>query len=387
MVRVQELSDYVPVATAKAFATEDEVNHAKILRKRQEEAERRHRIFDAKRRTIGIDKASLDSQVEEKKMMEEVEKERIANFDQQAAYFNNVIKMQELEARQKRQELERQVKQYSLLHNNKAERTNADIENPPKVAAPLSAGAEPCGAASAQIFAGEDMGREARVKAQRHQLRDWYEQQVFEKQYAKELTKNADGIFTEQNDLAAQNLLEVEKAEAAMRAELEHSRQEYNRFIESSKRIQKMEEKELVEMEKQAHVDYQLSSDFLSENVSCQGNGKILFTEYKGEPIGGDSLDQMILTREDQIEKKAEVAANKVKEERAYVRQQEMVRRTLVENQMKEKRLKREMQEQIVRENMAIAAGRKAKDSYAQHSMYTNECSDLFWSQFGTSTR
>merc|ERR1711959_153473 len=102
---------------------------------------------------------------------------------------------------------------------------------------------------------------------------------------------------------------------------------------------------------------------------------------------GGDSLDQMILTREAQIEHKAEVAAAKKSEEKAYVRQQEMVRRTLVENQMKEKRMKRELQEQIVRENMAIAAGRKARDPYAQHSMYTNECSDLFWSQFGMSTR
>merc|ERR1719335_1586926 len=352
-----------------------------------EEAERRHRIFDAKRRTIGIDKATLDAQVEEKKMMEEVEKERNANFDQQAAYFNNVIKMQELEARQKRQELERQFKTYSMLHNNKAERSNADIENPPVSHAPLSAGAEPCGPASAQIFAGEDMGREARIKAQKLQLRDWYEQQVFEKNIASEMNKNADEIFTTQNDLAAQNLLEVEKAEAAMRAELEHSRQEYNQFMESSKRYQKFEEKERVEIEKQAHVDSQLASNFLNESTSWQGNGKILFTEYKGEPKGGDSLDAMIMSREAQIEQKAVVEAAKVKEEKAYVRQQEMVRRTLVESQMKEKRLKREMQESIVRENMAIAAGRKAKDTYAQHSMYTNECSDLFWSQFGTSTR
>ena len=44
--QVQELSDYVPVATAKAHATEDEAMQMKLLRKRQEEAERRHRIFD-----------------------------------------------------------------------------------------------------------------------------------------------------------------------------------------------------------------------------------------------------------------------------------------------------------------------------------------------------
>jgi hypothetical protein len=387
MVRVSELADYVPVATAKAFATEDEAMQAKVARKRAEEAERRHRIFDAKRRTIGIDKAALDEQVEEKKMMEDVEKERNANFDQQAAYFNNVIKMQELEARQKRQELERQVKMYSLLHNNKAERTNADLENPPLSHPPLSPLAEPCSIASAQVFAGEDMGREARIMAQKQQLRDWYEQQVFEKNMAAELVRGSDDIFTTQNNLAAQNLLQVEQAETAMRAELEHSRQQYNQFMESSKRYQKFEEKERVQIEQQAHVDAQLTSDFLNESTNHIGNGKILFTEYKGEPKGGDALDHMIMSREAQIEQKAVVEAAKVKEEKAYVRQQEMVRRTLVENQMKEKRMKREMQEQVVRENMAIAAGRKAKDAYAQHSMYTNECSDLFWTQFGTSTR
>merc|ERR1719218_538091 len=114
------------------------------------------------------------------------------------------------------------------------------------------------------------MGREARIKAQKMQLRDWYEQQVFEKNIAKEFTKDADGVFTTQNNLAAQNLLEVEKAEAAMRAELEHSRQEYNQFMESSKRVLKAEERERVELEKQAHVDHQLSSAFLNESVSWQ---------------------------------------------------------------------------------------------------------------------
>jgi preprotein translocase subunit SecD len=276
---------------------------------------------------------------------------------------------------------------YGLLHNSKAERTSADIENPPKSHPPLSAGAEPCGPASAQVFAGEDMGREARLMAQKQQLRDWYEQQVFEKNIGKELHKHDDDIFTAQNNAAAENLLEVEKAETAMRAELEHSRQEYNQFMESSKRALKFEQQDRDVLEGLVHVENQLQSDFLNECTPHQGNGKILFTEYKGEPKGGDSLDQMIMSREAQLEAKAEVEKAKKKEEKAFVRQQEMVRRTLIESQMKEKRKQREMQEQIVRENMAIAAGRKAKDAYAQHSMYTNECSDLFWSQFGTSTR
>merc|ERR1712078_99311 len=90
---------------------------------------------------------------------------------------------------------------------------------------------------------------------------------------------------------------EVEKAETAMRAELEHSRQEYNQFMESSKRAMKFEQQERDVLEGLVHVENQLQSDFLNECTPHQGNGKILFTEYKGEPKGGDSLDQMIMSR------------------------------------------------------------------------------------------
>merc|ERR1711998_639960 len=107
-------------------------------------------------------------------------------------------------------------------------------------------------------------------------------QQVFEKNIAKELSKNTDEAFTTQNDLAAENLLEVEKAEAAMRAELEHSRQEYNQFMESSKRALKAEDRDRTVLEGLAHVENQLTSNFLNESTPFQGNGKILFTEYKG---------------------------------------------------------------------------------------------------------
>merc|ERR1712182_6028 len=114
----------------------------------------------------------------------------------------------------------------------------------------------------------------------------------------KELHKHDDDIFTAQNNAAAENLLEVEKAETAMRAELEHSRQEYNQFMESSKRAMKFEQQERDVLEGLVHVENQLQSDFLNECTPHQGNGKILFTEYKGEPKGGDSLDQMIMSRD-----------------------------------------------------------------------------------------
>jgi hypothetical protein len=385
---MQELSDYVPVATAKPHVTEAEVMEQKLARKRHEEFERRQRIFDAKRRTIGIDKAALDSQVEEKKMMEEVEKERNAHFDQQSLYFNNVIKMQEIEARAKRTELERHMKEYGLLHINKFERDTADVENPPKYAPPLTEGAEHCGVSSAQAFVGEDTSKDARLKAQQLQLRDWYEQQVFEKQYAKKMVENGDVVSTAQNNLAASNLADVEKAEAEMRAELERSRQEYNLMMQAGKARLLEEEKTTAEEEKQEAIRHNLESAFLSETTPYVSpyNGKVLHSEYKGE-VGPDALDEMVRVREEQIAHKEMMGTLKKQEEKERFRQQQQVQRALVAGQRAQQRTKREMMEAMVRENMAIAAAKKKKEAYAQHSIYTNECSDAFWGQFGTSTR
>jgi hypothetical protein len=386
-MRVRDLADYVPVATAAQHITEDQKIAAKMQRKKHEEAERRLRIFDAKRRTIGVDKAALDAQLDEKKQEAEVQRTRDELFDSQALYFNNVIKMQELEARRKRTELERQTKEYSRLHLNKSERLTADLENPPKYPPPLMEGAEPCGVASLQVFTGEDMGAPRRQRAQAQQCKDWYEQQMFEKLVEKEMHKDDDQVWMQQNKISEEAMENVVRQDRLLRRDLEEGRQEFNLQQTAFKEAQKQQLLAETEEEKMLDVYNQMQSPFLSESTPYVGrNGKILFTEYKGE-MTVDSLDAMIQTRDAQLAEREAMKKENALAEKAWARQSENVRRTLIGAQREQQQTKREKMEQMVRENQAIAAAKKQKEIFAQHCVFTNECSDDFWSQFGTSTR
>lgn len=53
---------------------------AAIERRRNQEAQRKSRIFNAKTRIIGIDKQALDVQVEDRKQMELMERKRSEAF-------------------------------------------------------------------------------------------------------------------------------------------------------------------------------------------------------------------------------------------------------------------------------------------------------------------
>jgi hypothetical protein len=384
---MRDLADYVPVATAAPHFTEDQKIAAKMQRKKNEEAERRLRIFDAKRRTIGVDKAALDSQLDEKKQEAEVQRTRDELFDSQALYFNNVIKMQELEARRKRTELERQTKEYSRLHLNKSERQTNDIENPVKYPPPLMEGAEPCGPASLQVFTGEDMGAPRRQRAQAQQCRDWYEQQMFDKLVEKEMHKDDDQVWAEQNRISEEAMENVVRQDRLLRRDLEEGRQEFNLQQTAAKEQLKQQLFAETEEEKMIDVMTQMQSPFLSESTPFVGrNGKILFTEYKGE-MTADSLDAMIQTRDAQLAEREQMKRDNALAEKALARDNENVRRTLIGAQRAQQATKREKMEQMVRENQAIAAAKKQREIFAQHCVFTNECSDDFWSQFGTSTR
>jgi len=386
-MRAAQLSEYVPVATAKPRQTMEEKLDAKVLHKRQEEAARRSRIFDAKRRTIGIDKATLDMQVEEKEQRQLLERERDQHFDHQAMYFNNVIKMQELEARRRRTGLEEQTKAYSKTHISAADRREADIEHPPVMPAARSAEAEPCGVASAQVFCGEDMGKLARVKIQQRQQRDWYEQQCFEKEMRNAAEQDGQTMFTEMNDASASLRKEMEEGEKHTRKDLEMSRQLYNQSMASGNANQRAEQFGFDEQARADEQDFMKSSHLLNEDTPFFGfGGKILKADFKGQ-LSPDALDDMINLRESQVIENMHKKASEKREEQNYARHAEGIRQNLIAGQRDNQRTRRQMMQQMVRENQAVAAVKKSKEVMQKTVMHTNQCADEFWTQFGTHTR
>jgi hypothetical protein len=85
---------------AKARLTEEQVLEREVIRRREQELERRQRIFDARRRTIGLDVAALDAQVAEKQARRHQEKAEARAFDKDNLRINGLLNMMEAENRQ-----------------------------------------------------------------------------------------------------------------------------------------------------------------------------------------------------------------------------------------------------------------------------------------------
>jgi len=135
--------------------------------------ERAARFMMSKSRTIGIDKASLDRQLQEKnkKML----KERCDSIieDEYQSNFTRFWEESEL-AEQRRKATQAEEVRQTILQQMKLPKNNALSRGDPL-------DFTSCGVSSAQCFAGEDSRNVERTKKQKEQIKDWCAAQMNEK--------------------------------------------------------------------------------------------------------------------------------------------------------------------------------------------------------------
>merc|ERR1719456_1269695 len=82
-------------AAPKVRLTDEEKLARDCMRRRQTDLERRARIFDAKRRMIGVDKEALDAQVAEKQALKAAHKGDTRSADRDIAAVDKQLKLTE----------------------------------------------------------------------------------------------------------------------------------------------------------------------------------------------------------------------------------------------------------------------------------------------------
>mmetsp|Transcript_15941 Transcript_15941/g.31722 ORF Transcript_15941/g.31722 Transcript_15941/m.31722 type:complete len:367 (-) Transcript_15941:87-1187(-) len=146
---------------------------ARIAAMRARAEARTQRFMNARVRTMGVDKAGLDAQVEAKRLAKEAEKK--ADMDQ-ASYDQQVARV--LEEQEEQARLERAA-QMEALKSDLSYQCTLPKNQTPKLGDKIEA--ESCSIGAAQNFAGEDKTREERRRLQQAQMRQWTSQQKAEK--------------------------------------------------------------------------------------------------------------------------------------------------------------------------------------------------------------
>ncbi|ETE63398.1 RIB43A-like with coiled-coils protein 2, partial [Ophiophagus hannah] len=326
-------------------------------RRRYRELQKQSQIFDARVRTIGIDKEALDAQVKDKKIEEAIQKAHDDSIAAEMKQNDKILCM--LDQRQKRdtQILNKAINEFRQNYQKPETVREYDLFDPllQKDTAARLADSDPrCTISSLQKFMGEDLNSKNRWRLE-------LDEKAMNLQRADEETRRAICITTTEFN-------------QALAAESERKR-----------RLEKQQEEEANERD----ILSQLQGDLLSENpqqaVSSFGPNGIITDRWKGmsqaqlKEIRDIQLQQVLeklRLDEEELQRNAEWERKRIQEARAellYDRHQQ--------------RQNRDLRRALDNFNVQLSQEQKNKQAYMNEEVYTNFPSGQYYSQFNTLAR
>ena len=211
------------------------------------------RIFNAKQRTIGVDRQALDIQVQERAMAKEMERQRDQAFADRMLVTEQRVQIMERDVQRARKDATMSVQEYRNQMQQKHMRKEWDLNDPLTLRKDRPARVSDVdaivGPASLQKFAGEDLDYGNRVRKQQQQQAMWVVEQMAEKQAQIDNERDMERLFTERQAEIDSRRSEMESEEVTSRGTMNEAVRDYNLALaelkkrtESTKRLQEMED-------------------------------------------------------------------------------------------------------------------------------------------------
>ncbi|XP_078062277.1 RIB43A-like with coiled-coils protein 2, partial [Mustelus asterias] len=281
---------------------------AAIERRRNAEQQRQSRIFDARHRTIGVDRPFLDDQVKDKKKREGSERLRDEAFDAENLRFDKTAQLLEAQEAERILQLNKEVNEFRTRYQQPGTQREFDLWDPDglkkDVPARVSDDDPRCGPSGLQKFAGEDLNEKARKKFQQQESRKWLTAQRMERERAERDQRFADDLSHKKEmelDARAAKLAELE--EEARRA-LDTATLNYNMALAAEQATAREVERRQETDKNYAEIGNHVYGDILTENpevaVSAFGRHRVVTDRWKG--MSPEQLEQIDRERRRQIE-------------------------------------------------------------------------------------
>ncbi|NXM03187.1 RIBC2 protein, partial [Tyrannus savana] len=364
---------------------------AAVQRRREQEFLRRSRIFNARLRTIGIDKDALDVQVKERKIQEAIEKARHEKFANDMKRNDRLMCL--LEEQQKR-EIKDQNKALKEFQKNQTPETRREFDlNDPQALkkdrpARVSDTDPRCTISGMQKFAGEDLNYEQRMKFQKEQLREWSLQQQKDWKNALADQKLADDLYDKYRVEIDRKILELQRQEEESRRAVCTATKDFNRIQAAELAHKKELDKSQTLRDNMDEITFLLRGDFLSENpaqaLSPLGD-RVLVDRWKGM-----SPEQLMAIRHYQKEQVQENLRMKEQERRRdaeWDRQRVQAARAQILLEREQQRQHRERRRDLDFMNAELSQEQRAKNIYLKEEAYSNVPTAQYYAQFNTTTR
>jgi hypothetical protein len=371
-----------------------EAQEARVIdRRRRMELERQERIFNAKQRTIGVDKAALDQQVMEKNAWKEMERRRDNAFADRMLVTEQRVQIMDRDVQRARREMNMSVQAYREQMQQKHMRREWDLNDPDTLRKdrPARVGDyDPMlGPSSIQKLAGEDLEYGNRMRKQQQQQAMWVVEQMAEKQDQIRNEQEMELLAVERQAEIDERRAMMEEEELAARSMMNGAVRDYNTALAEAKKERETVSRQQDMEDAAEEIAAQYSSDFLTENhnatISALAPHRFIKYHFKGlseqqrAAIRNEQQQQAAMNVQAQVQQK--------EEDRNWDLVQEAVRRNLLAGEREVMRRRAELARQTAEEQRRQAAEARHRKDVLYKQVYAGAMDDSFFNQFGTSAR
>ncbi|XP_036373700.1 RIB43A-like with coiled-coils protein 2 [Megalops cyprinoides] len=358
----------------------DRIAAANLERRRNRELQRKDRIFNAKVRTIGVDKDALDYQVEERRKREEKEAEELRAYAADLERQDQVACLLEQRQKQDRRQLEKAIQQFRQDFQQPESQREFDINNPNLLR-------EQEGEQALPGLAGQDPDSEERRRRQQEQLREWSLQQQRELEMARQQQKYEDQQYDLSRVALANRAIELQKISEERQRAVATATKEFNlaKVAEAAKRQHREQEQE--EENNRVEILNQLKAGELSvgqeESSSVVGLARL----WLNKGVSAEYKKHIIDTQLQQAEAKRRASVARQQQELLDDRVRVESARTALLLERQQARISRQLRRAQDNTNAQLAEAQSAQKKYLDKQEYSNIPDDSYFSQFNTTSR
>ncbi|KAM6314446.1 RIB43A-like with coiled-coils protein 2 [Podargus strigoides] len=366
---------------------------AALERRRQRELQRQSRIFNARVRTIGVDKDALDSQVKDRKIQEAAERERNEQLANEMKQNDKIMCM--LEERQKNdiRNINKAITEFHKNFQQPETRREFDLNDPQALKkdrpARLSDSDPRCTISGLQKFMGEDLNYDQRMKFQKEQLREWSLQQQRDRRNALADQKFEDDLYDKSRIELDQKTMEQKRKEEETRRTACTATKDFNRAQAAELAERKKLEKYQKMKDDMDEIASLLQGDLLSENpeqaISSFGRHRVVTDRWKG--MTQDQLMAIRYCQQQQVLEKRRLKEEERRRDAEWDRQRVQAARAQLVLERHQHRQNRERRQALDNINAELSQEQKAKNISLKEEAYSNLPTEQYYAQFNTTSR
>lgn len=367
----------------------DTKESAAIERRRNMEAARKSRIFDATQRTIGVDVNALDAQVDDSRNRAESDKRRHEAYA--ALMIRNDKTAQLLDNRNERlqEQINRDMEGFRATNQRKETRREFDLNDPEYLKKSTPMGMNEHGVSSLQSFVGEDIHHTDRTKVQKEQIREWSLQLQKEREASETDRRTQDQIYDLKRIQLDNKAVDLQTMEESERQAEIKSTKAFNLALAEEQRRQRENSRNLELAQNKQEILNQVLGDTLTENPevarSAFGSHRVIPDRWKGMSDAelADIRQVQEAQRQENLAKKNEESMLRNEwsnQQIATAKAGILLDREAHRNSVSERK-------RLDQENAALAGEQKGRKKHLDDVVYTNVPNDGYYTQFNTTSR